>query len=118
MMYARDRHELDAVPVCRKRKCYGIIPVFLIHKLRGKGNDLIYVRCAGIADLGAAHDDTLAGLAIDTDAVHIRIHDMEKLIRIRLLMRSLILLVTGALHVGLCAVADQIVLLHIFDIFL
>ena len=43
---------------------------------------------------------------------------MEELIGVGLHMRSLVLGVTGTLYIGLCAVADQILLLAVLDVLL
>ena len=111
------RHDLDARPVSGKREGDRIALVAPAHELGGVRDDLIDVRCAGVADLGAAYDDALAGLAVDADSVDVCLDDMQEHIRIGLLVRSLILGVAASLDVCLCAVADQVILLAILEIF-
>ncbi len=116
VVQAGQRHELDAVPVGRQRERHGIVGVVRAHELRRQCNDLVDVGRAGVADLRAANDDALAGLAVHADAVHIRLDDVEELVGIGLHMGALILGVAGALHVRLGAVADEVVLLAVLDV--
>ena len=111
-------HELNTIPVGGQSKGNRIVAVFGIHKLGGQSNDLVYVRSAGVADLGAADNDALGGGAVDIHAVYIGINDVEELVGIGLHMSSLVLGVTGTFNVGLCAVADQVLLLAVLDVLL
>ena len=118
MMQAGDSHELDAIPVSGQGEGHGIVAVLGVHELGGQRDDLIHIRRAGVTDFSAADNDALGGGAVDVHAVHICVYDVEELIGVRLHVRSLILGVTGTLDVGLCTVADQIVFLAVFDVFL
>ena len=118
VMLAGQSHQLDAVPVSGQSKGHRIVAVLSIHELGGQSDDLVHVRSAGVADLGAADNDALGGGAVDVNAVNVSVHNVEELIGIGLHMRSLVLGVTGTLHVGLCAVADQVLLLAVLDVLL
>ena len=116
VMLAGQSHQLDAVPVGGQGEGHSVVGVVGAHKLGGQGDDLIHIGGAGVADLGAADDDALGGLAVDADAVHVSLHHVEKLIGVGLHMGALILGVTGALHVRLGAVADQVVVLAVLQV--
>ena len=111
-------HQLDAVPVSGQSKGNRIVTVLGIHKLGGQSNDLVHVRSAGVADLRTADNDALGGSAVDVQTVYIGINDVEELVGVGLHVCSLVLGVTGTLNVGLCAVADQILLLAVLDVLL
>ena len=118
VMLTGQSHQLDAVPVSGQSKGNRIVTVLRIHKLGGEGNDLIHIRSAGVADLRTADNDALGGGAVDVHAVYIGINDVEELVGIGLHMSSLVLGVTGTLHIGLCAVADQVLLLAVLNVLL
>ena len=116
VVQSRKSHQLDAVPVSRKSKCYCIISILCIHELCRKSADLIYIGCAGVTDLSTTNDDTLARLSINTNTIYVSLNYVEELIRIRLLMSSLIFLISGALNVSLCTVNNKIMLLNKLDV--
>ncbi len=116
VVQAGQRHQLDAVPVGGQRKRHGIVGVVLAHELRRVHDDLVDIGSVGVADLRAAHDDALAGLAVDADAVDVRLNDMNEGIGVWLHMGALILGVAGTLDVGLRTVADKVVLLAVLDV--
>ena len=118
VVLAGQSHELDALPVGGQREGHSVVPVLAVHELGGQGDDLIHIGSAGVADLGAPDDDALGGGAVDVHTVHVRLHNVEELVGIGLLMGSLVLGVPGALHVGLGAVADQVLLLTVLDVLL
>ena len=114
--HLRQSHQLDAGPVGRQSEGDSIVRVVGAHELGGIDDDLVHIGGVGVADLGAPDDDALAGLAINADTVHIGLHHMDELIGIGLHVSTLVLGVTGALHVGLSAVAHQVVLLAVLDV--
>jgi hypothetical protein len=116
VVLAGQSHQLYAFPVSRKCEGHSVIGVVGAHKLCGQSNDLVHVRCAGVADLSAANLNALAGLAVNTDTVNISCDNVEELIRVRLHMSSLILGISGTLNVSLSAVADKVIFLAICDI--
>ena len=118
MMLTGQSHQLDAVPVSGQGKGHGIVAILCIHELGGQGDNLVHIGGAGVTDLRAADDDALSRSAVDVNAVHVRIHDVEELVGIGLHMGSLIFRVPGTLYVSLCAVADQIPLLAVLDVLL
>ena len=99
-------HQLDAVPVSRKREGHRIITVILAHELGWVNNDFIHVRSAGVADLGAADKDALTWFSVHTHAVHICIYHVYKGIRVRLHVGAFVFGVAGTFYIGLRAVAD------------
>ena len=116
VVLAGQSHQLQAVPVGGQSEGHGVVGVVGAHELGGVDDDLVHIGGVGVADLGAADDDALAGLAVDADAVDVSLDNMDELVGIGLHMSALILGVAGALHVGLGAVADQIVLLAVGDV--
>ena len=116
VVLAGQSHQLDAVPVGGQGEGNGVLGVFAVHELGGVDDDLVHIGSVGVADLGAPDDDALGGGAVDVHAVHVSGNDVHELIGVGLLVRSLVLGVTGALHVGLGAVADQIILLAVLDV--
>ncbi len=118
VMLAGQSHQLNAFPVCGQSESNSVLSVLGIHELGGVDNDLVNVRSVGVADLSTADNDALGGGAVDIHAVYIGINDVEELVGIGLHMSSLVLGVTGTLHIGLCAVADQILLLAVLDVLL
>ena len=116
VVLAGQSHQLDAVPVSRQGESHGVVGVVGTHELGGVDDDLVHIGGVGVADLGAANDDALAGLAVHADAVHIGLHHMDELVGVGLHMGALILGVAGTLHIGLGAVAHQVVLLAVGDV--
>ena len=118
VVLAGQSHQLDAVPVSGQSKGHRIVTVLGIHELGGQSDDLVHIRSAGVADLRTADNDALGGGAVDVQTVYIGINDVEELVGVGLHMRSLVLGVTGTLNIGLCAVADQVLLLAVLDVLL
>ena len=116
VVQSRKSHQLNAVPVSRKSECYCIILIFCIHELCRVNDDLINVRSVRVTDLSTANDDTLTWLSINANTINICFYYVYELIRIRLLMSSLIFLVSGALNVSLCTVSNKIIFLNVCDI--
>ena len=116
VMLTGQSHQLDAGPVCRQSEGQSIGSIILAHKLGGINNDLINIGSAGVADLCTANDDTLAGLAVDADAIHVHLNDMDELIRVGLHVSALVLRIARTLHIGLSTVAHQIVLLTVLNV--
>ena len=110
------RHQLNAVPVGGQRERHGIVGIVRAHELRRQSNNLVDIGSAGVADLRAAHDNALAGLAVHADTVHIRLDDVEELVGVGLHVGAFILGVTGALHVRLRTVADEVVFLAVGNV--
>ena len=118
VMLAGQSHQLNAFPVCGQSESNSVLSVLGIHELGGVDNDLVNVRSVGVADLRTADNDALGGGAVDVYAVNVGSNHMNELVGIGLHMRSLVLGVTGTLHVGLCAVADKVILLAVLDVLL
>ena len=117
MMTSRKRHKFQAIPVCRKREGDSVSFIAPSHKFSWSRDDLIYVRCAGVTDLGAADDNTLARFAVYSDTVHICLDHMQEHIRIRLLMSTFIFGISASFYIRLCTVTNQIIFLAILQVF-
>ena len=117
VMQPRKRHQLHSVPVAGKGKRHCIIRIIRSHELGGIHNNLINIGGVGITDFGSPDNDPLTGLSVHTDSVHIGLHYMNKGIRIRLHVGSLIFGIAGALHISLGTVAYQVIFLAVFNVF-
>ncbi len=116
VVQSRKSHKLNAIPVSRKSECYCIILIFCIHELCRVNDDFINVRSVRVTDLSTTNDDTLTWLSINANTVNVCFYYVYELIRIRLLMSSLIFLISGALNVSLCTVSNKIIFLNVCDI--
>ena len=118
VMLTGQSHQLNAFPVCGQSERNSVLSILGIHELGGVDDDLVNVRSVGVADLCAADNDALGGGAVDVYTVNVGSNNMDELIGVGLHMSSLVLGVTGTLNVGLCAVADKVILLAVLDVLL
>ena len=84
VMLAGQSHQLDAVPVSGQSKSNSILSVLGIHELGGQSDDLVYIGSTGVANLGAADNDTLGGGAVDVYTVNVGSNNMDELIGVGL----------------------------------